>query len=442
VKAHVHLDRLPVGPWLPRSLAPIPLLASGEARLGYRRGRPVTGTAELELEGPGGLRLLLTGASRGREVSGHVSGDVDLASWSWLLRHTFTGLAGTLHVDATVVPAAGMPRLSGTVEVSRAVRLGLPGWRVPLTIAPGGKLEVDGDSVSTRGLALSSSGIDAVVAGSVDVDRRASGHSQVSLALSAALDVEQLPFTIPGTSAARGHVLVEGTVVGDLGQAPRLDGVVRLDRLSLRFPSSALPRVRATGELHATGNAITVSDLAVELARIGSVRIGSANDVARTEVRSLVPFRLGDFDVPLAGEHLVFGGSTAALRVEDLNARLRVAGDAGGQVRVAGTLEVEKASYDGKRGGPSHGPSKPWFRQLPPWLTLDLDLRGPDRAFSFALPVLPDLGFDFHCHLLASRDGVSASGRIVGDTLYARAALRLYGWLSPTHLDRCQLPTH
>ena len=107
---------------------------------------------------------------------------------------------------------------------------------------------------------------------------------------------------------------------------------------------------------------------------------------------------------------------------------------------LRGDVGVGKARFDAGRGkaGPS-GPSKQWYENLPPHLTLDLTLHGKDGAFSVDVPYAPDISLGFSCHVNASARGAKLSGRLHGSTVYSRMAIALYDWIKPQDVRACRV---
>jgi len=63
-----------------------------------------------------------------------------------------------------------------------------------------------------------------------------------------------------------------------------------------------------------------------------------------------------------------------------------------------------------------------------------LELKGKTQ-----LTAVPDVTVDFRCHLLATNHGATWSGRLRGDSTWARAAVTVYDWFKSQDLRGCQL---
>ncbi|HVV51359.1 MAG TPA: hypothetical protein VHO06_16940, partial [Polyangia bacterium] len=143
---------------------------------------------------------------------------------------------------------------------------------------------------------------------------------------------------------------------------------------------------------------------------------------------------------------LRIGDPASKLYIPDLDADLSLSGDGRSELRISGQVAIAGASYDSSRGGKAKppAPAKPrasgaWYRALPPPQTRDLELRGLNKGMRVAVPVLPDVTVDFQCHLLATNRGATWSGRLRGDSVYARAAVAVADWFSDNDLRKCQL---
>ncbi len=289
------------------------------------------------------------------------------------------------------------------------------------------------------------------MAGRATLDPDDADKSTVALSLAAELDAERFPVRLPAGASATGRVVVDAKVTGTLGASsnasstassgPRIDGHARFDELTIH-PPAALPTVRARGIVEAHGDTLRTLGLHVDIAGVGTVTVGRPASPGQAELLSLSPLRFGRIDLPFFGENLAVGGPTSSLEIPDLDADVRLTGDARGELELAGEVAVAGGSYDPKRGG-SKGPkaraSGPWYHALPPNLTLDLLLHGPRKAMRVAVPVLPDVTVDFQCHLIATNRSATLGGRLRGDGAYGRAAVAIYDWFTPGDLRRCQI---
>jgi hypothetical protein len=454
IEAKLSLADRALGPWLPAPFAGAPLAASGEAKVSYAAGAPIAADGSFQLRGPGLNRIELAGRARGADARGHLTGEIDLARWPVLWSRYLKAAAGTAAVDLTVVPGGARPRLSGQVRIARDFVLRTARWPAPITLPAGGQLDFDGTTLASTGLSLDTPGLHGRVAGRATLDPEDAGRSTLALTLAGELDAAHFPVRLPAGASASGRVMVDAKVTGTLGASsgapsgapagPRIDGEARFDDLVLR-PPAAFPSVRARGVVEAHGDTLSTRGLQIDIAGVGTMTVGGPSAPAQAELVSLSPLRIGRVDLPLHGENLAVGGPTSSLEIPDLDAEVRLTGDARGDLQLAGDVAVAGGSYDSSRGGRSKAPkaraSGPWYRALPPHLTLDLRLHGPRKAMRVAVPHLPDVTIDFQCHLLATNRGANLGGRLRGDGLYGRAAVTIYDWLTPGDLRRCQIGT-
>jgi hypothetical protein len=466
IDAKLTLTDRALGPWLPAPFADAPIAASGQAKVSYAEGAPIAADGVFRLAGPGLDRIELGGRARGADARGHLTGEVDLARWPALWSRYLKSAAGTAAVDLTVVPALDRavtsgrisPRISGSIRIARDFVLRTARWPAPFTLPAGGQLDFDGTTLSSGGLSLDTPGLHGKVAGRATLDPDDARRSTLALTLAAELDAAQFPVRLPAGASASGRVVVDAKVSGTLGavsgaasdarsgivSGPRIDGQARFEDLALR-PPAAFPSVRARGVVEAHGDTLSSRGLQVAIAGVGTVVVGKPAAPAQAELLSLSPLRLGRVDVPFSGQNLTVGGPASPLEISDLDADVRLIGDVQGDLALAGQVAVAGGSYDPSRAGHSKAPkaraSGPWYRVLPPHLTLDLMLHGPRKAMRVAVPVLPDVTVDFQCHLVATSRGVTLGGRLRGDGAYARAALTIYDWFTPGDLRRCQIGT-
>ena len=451
VEATVAVRDRALGPWLPAPLTGAALATSGDVKLGYRAGL-LSGEGTLRLAGPGLTGVEIDGQAHGLDAHARLKGEIDLARWPQLWSRAFQSAAGALAFDLTVAPAFGPslipatphPRLSGSVQVSRALALRLARWPAPFELAPGGRIDLDGDVVALSGFKIVTAGLRGSVAGHATLDTGDLQRTRLALALAAELDAARFPVRLPAGASAHGRATVDAQVGGTLGASPgpRLDGQARLDGLTVQL-SPTTPAARATGVIEAHGDTLRTDDLRVDIAGVGAVTVGRAGAPASAELASLSPFRLGRVDVPFAGEDLKIGEPSSQLYFPELDTNLRLTGDGRSELEIAGQVAVAGGSYDSsrKRAASSGKPraSGAWYHALPPHLTLDLELRGSNKGIRVAVPVLPDVTVDFQCHLVATNHGASWSGHLRGDGAYARAAVAVADWLSDNDLRKCQL---
>lgn len=445
IDANLSLEDRALGPWLPPPLTGAPVVASGQAKVAYKKGAPLAAEGVFRLDGPGLHELQLSGRAGGSGARAHLTGAIDLQPWPRLWSAYLISAAGTAAADLTVVTAPTRPRVAGSVRIARDLVLTTPRWPAPITLGAGGQLELDGDALSTAGLTIDTPGLHGRLAGRATVDAADARRSRLALSLAAELDAARLPVRLPAGASARGRVVVDAKVSGTLGASPgpRVDGQARFEELEVQAPSSlALPSVRARGVIEAQGDTLRTQGLALDVAGVGTLTVGRAPSSARAELISLSPLRFGRLDLPVSGTHLDIGGPASSLAIADLDADVRLSGDARGDLELAGDVAVAGGSFDRSRGrsaGPRPRVSGAWYHALPPHFKLDLTLHGRRDSLRVAVPVLPDVNIDFQCRVVATNRGATFEGRVHGDGAYARAAVAVYDWLTPGDLRRCQI---
>lgn len=437
-----------IGPWLPGPLAGVPLAISGHAQGTYRESAPVTASASFTLAGPGLSGVRIDGSTRGEQASAHVGGQLDVGRWGPFWPRMLKTASGVLDLDLGVTDAIAQPRARGALRIAKDVVVRAAAWPAPIALVAGGSVELDGTAVVVRDLALSTAGAEARLGGRATIDLDDLDRSALALDLRATVDAARFPVRLPSGVSASGRVGLDARVAGTLAgnPGPKIDGRADLQDVTVRL-SPATPAARARGAVEAHGDLVRTTGVDVSLDGVGSVRIGTAASPAQARIVSLSPFRIGAVDVPFAGHDLTVGTPSSQLYVPDLDASLRLWGDARGQLTVGGQVNLSGAVLDPSKKGPELGASpapKPkvkgaWWRALPPRLTLDLDLRAAQRGIRVAVPVLPDVAVDFRCHLLATNRGATWSGRLGGASAYSRAAVTVYDWFKSQDLRGCQL---
>ncbi len=457
VEAEIDARDRALGAWLPPPLAGAPLTTSGRATLAYHAGAPIEGDAQLTVAGPGLTGLQLQARVRGSDASGHVSGAVDVARWPQLWPRFVKGASGVLDLDLAIKDAMVRPHGLGALRVTRDLVVRAGAWPAPLTLPAGGRFDVDGTAVTLTDVAVRTAGLVARLGGRATLDLDDVARTALALRLEGQLDAARFPIRLPSGVVVGGRlgaqVQVGGTLAGLPG--PRLDGTARLDDVTVRLsPTTPVARVRGTVEAH--GDRVRTTGVDVQLDGVGVVHVGTPDAPAAVRVASLSPFRLADVDVPFSGTDLTIGTPASQLYLPDVDASLRLSGDARGELTVGGQVSVSGGVLDpskkaaAKKAAPAPASSSPppaakprvsgaWWRALPAHLTLDVDLRGVNRGIHVEVPVLPDVNVDFRCHLHANNRGANWSGRLRGDGAYARAAVTIFDWFKDEDLRGCQL---
>ncbi|MES1164743.1 MAG: hypothetical protein ABUR63_03220, partial [Verrucomicrobiota bacterium] len=456
VEAEVEAHDRALGPWLPPPLAGAPLTTSGRATLAYRAGAPLEADAQLTVAGPGLTDLRMDARLRGADGSGHVAGSVDVARWPQLWPRFVKSAGGVLDLDVAIQDAMVRPRGVGALRVTRDVVVRTSAWPAPLTLPAGGRFDLDGTAVTATDVAVRTPGLVAHLGGRATLDLDDVARTALALRLDGELDAARFPVRLPSGVSVGGRVAMEVQVGGTLAgiPGPRLDGNARLDDVTVRLsPTTPLAHGRGTVEAH--GDRVRTSGVDVQLDGVGVVHVGRSDAPAAVRIVSLSPFRLGEVDVPFSGADLTIGTAAAQLYLPDVDASLRLAGDARGELTLGGQVSISGGVLDPSKKGPTKAPApspsppsaasaKPrasgaWWRALPPRLTLDLDLRGVNKGVHVEVPVLPDVNVDFRCHLHATNSGAKWSGRLRGDGAYARAAVTIFDWFKTEDLRGCQL---
>jgi hypothetical protein len=443
--ATLTLHELALGPWLPPPLAGAPLSASGSATVAVDGATPARADATVTLAGPGLRGVEASARLRGAAADGRVRGEIDLGRWPVLWSRWLASASGVVDADVTL---AADRRLAGHADVARDLMLRRRGWPAAVTVEAGGRLAVDGDTVETPGLTLRVPGARARLTGRAAVDPDELERTRLDLSISgradAAMLAAQLRARVPELAAASGRVELEGHLGGTLAPppGPSFAGQIRLADLALvPATTSTLPRLRASGVVQAEGTRLTSQDLKVALDGTGNLAIGRLGAPATVDIASLDPPRLGRIDLPVQGSGLTIGGPTSSLAISNLDADVRLAGQLDGELVLTGNVDLERGSYDPRRGPKTahRGPPRKWFESLPPHLSIDLYVHGPRDALTVHVPVLWDVGLEFQCHAVANNKHGTLTGRLRGDGLYSRAAIALYDWFTPGDLRGCQI---
>jgi hypothetical protein len=437
-----------IGPWLPGPLVGAALTVSGHAQVAYREGAPLTGSASLAVAGPGLSGVRIDGNARGDQASAHIGGQLDVGRWAAFWPHMLKTASGVLDLDLGVTDAIVQPRAKGALRIARDLVVHAAAWPAPIAMVAGGAVELDGTALVVRDVTLSTTGAEARLGGRATIDLFQPERSALALQLAATVDAARFPMRLPSGASASGKLALDARVAGTLAgnPGPRIDGRAELQGLSVRL-SPGTPAAHARGVVEAHGEVVRTMGVDVAVDGVGAVRIGTPTAPAQARIVSLSPFRIGAVDVPFSGQNLTVGTPASELYVPDLDAVLRLTGDARGPLAVRGVVDVSGGVLDPSKKGPELGTAPApqpkvkgaWWKMIPPGLLLDLDLRGSRHGMRVEVPVLPDVTVDFRCHLLATNRGATWTGNLGGDSTYARAAVTVYDWFKSEDLRGCQL---
>ncbi|HVR03501.1 MAG TPA: hypothetical protein VMT47_15295 [Polyangia bacterium] len=427
-----------LGPWLPPALADLDVAITGHARVAVTPRRPLRTQLDVRAVGAGG-DLALRGSTSGDEAEAAARGRVELGGLRALWGSVLAAADGAVDVDLATAPRAP---LTGTIVVARALALRPNGWPLALGVAEGSRLAVDGTRVHLPGVTLTAPGARVALAGDVKVDLAAPERSDLALTATGRLDAGTLArqARLPWLSSAAGTIAVDARATGQ-AQAPVATGTARLDALELRPRSATWPALKLDGLIEASDHRLLTRGLHVEAVgdavAQGAVVVGAADAPAVVDIASAWPLRVRAVDVPLSAHGLRVGNARSAFAIGALDLRLRLTGDPARELVLAGDVGVARARVDPFiHKKTASGPARPWFEALPPRLTLDLTVHGPNDALVVAVPVLPDLDLGFDCRVSGNARGGSISGRLRGRGLYSRLLLSMFG---PAGARQCRV---
>jgi hypothetical protein len=436
--ANVKLHDLELAPWLPPALAGLRVAVTGVARVAVAPHRPFSSQATLDAVG-GGSALEIESTTSGDQAQASARGHVELAGLRSLWGKALADADGSIAVDVKTAP--GLP-LAGTLVVARALSLRPRGWPLAFAVAEGGRLDVDGERVHIPGLTMTAPGATLSVAGDVLADLAAPERSTVDLKASGRVDAAAAArqARLPQVASASGTLTIDARAKGEAGD-PSASGTVHIEGVEVRPTSASLPTLRLDGVVDANGHEITTRFLRVAsvgpAVAAGTVTLGAPDEPASVALGPGWPPRVARVDVPVEGRGLRVGDAKSSLEIDALDLKLRLEGDPARELVLRGDVGVARARVDPfAKKKKSSGPARPWFEALPPRLTLDLTVHGPDDAIVVDVPVLPDVGLGFRCHVAGNARGGTISGRLRGSGLYSRILIGLFG---PKGVDECRV---
>jgi hypothetical protein len=436
-----------------------PVLAAELATLDLAYGCPgaaASGCSRLQSEGPiklrsvGGrqrLELLqarlrgmgsafgVSGRLDGRELQARFSGRLSTELLEPLTRRLPVTLSGALDAELEAAGPAGSPRVHGSLKVAEPLAVRGRGNPLDLRLSEG-TLLVDRDSLGATGLQVVGHGLRLRIDGEVTAGSRPDRLDPVQLQVAGELKLEELARSLPRViDRASGTLQVGGRMSGTLNQ-PRLDGKVAFGTLRARVRASPQNPVEVLvhpGAVEARANRVTIVGLNADLTPGGRVVVGPPDRPAQVDIARLVPFVLGQVQLPVVGQRLNVQLPWLTLNQGAVDVTL--AGNATtGPMKLTGKIELHAGTYRPTRqprpgtGAPSRVARRLPRSMRPATLPVQLDLQVVSSGERFTIDPgwLPDLhlGLDVNVGGTAIRPQVKWEAEPRG--LYSRLMFFLY----------------
>ena len=299
-----------------------------------------------------------------------------------------------------------------------------------------GLLALEDGRLRGDGLRLAGHGVRLRLDGDTPAGAGAGPTSPLRLAVAGEIDTAVLARSFPEVvTSASGTVRLDARLAGSLAQ-PVIDGQVEIGPLRAHLQRRELDLEVAVhpARLQARANRLTAAGLTVDVKPGGRLVVGPPGAPAQIDVKSLVPFVLGDLRLPIAGRGLQVDLPWLTLRQGALDATLQ--GDAShGPLRLAGRIELGAGRYEPRRQPrpSSNSTAARVARRLPRSMRpatlpvqLDLQIVSSGERFVIDPGWLPDL----HLGLDVRVGGTATRPKVVWEAaprgLYSRLVFLIY----------------
>jgi hypothetical protein len=377
--------------------------------------------------------IAVAGKLAAGQLDAQVEGRLAVGLFAPLYRRSQLALQGVVQAALQARGPARAPRLGGTLEVLEPLVARHRSGRIELRVTEG-MLTLDEHRLRASGLVLSGHGLKLRLDGDLPAGRGANRDSPFRLLLAGELDAAVLARSFPEVVAsASGRLEVQGRLEGTLAD-PHLDGEATFGALAARLHTRGLQIFVHPGRLQARQNLITAEALTVDVTPGGRLILGPPGRPVRVQLAQLVPFVLGELQLPVVGRNLHLDLPWLTLEQGALDVDLR--GDASqGPLRLTGRVELGAGRYRPARQ-PRPGPGSPVARvarrlprsMRPATLPVLLDVQVVSNGERFVIDPgwLPDLHFGLDVQVRGTAVRPQVKWEAAPRGLYSRLVLLLY----------------
>ena len=368
-----------------------------------------------------GGNLVVQGRLDGKRISGLLSGHLDLE-----LVQPFLGaaspierLSGDLRVEIKAGGTLDKPDLRGRMAIGNAVRMRPKDFDRDVVIGSG-SFELDDKGVAIQNLAVTIDGATMRIAGRAEL-----GPGFVPENINADVDgdvsARLLAFAAPdAVSDAKGKAHVRALLRGTLTK-PIVRGRLDLGAIDFRLRDMGTEVQVQSGIVEISNDGVILHNVRVLLDDQGILVIGASGVRAgRVQFTSLVPFKPGQFDLPLHGEKLTYR-SAEVFEVDDLAFDLDLNGNMEEGFELMGEVRLVSGRYlqDFKvqdlviSRRVNESSVRPFYEGKPllEELSLDLSVRTVGEGFVVQNNIAPEIRVDILLHV----GGTVAEPQLAGD---------------------------
>jgi hypothetical protein len=365
--------------------------------------------------------LVVAGRVDGKAIAGNLSGHLDLE-----LLQPFLGaaspverLSGDLRVQVAARGTMDKPDLRGEMAIANPVRLRPKDFDRDVVIGSG-KFALDNGGVTVQDLAVTVDGSTMRLGG-----RAALGPGFAPENIEADVDgdvsARLLAFVAPeAVTDVSGKAHVRARLRGTLTK-PEVRGRLDLGAIDFRLRDLGKEVQVQSGIVELSNDGAILHNVRVVLDDQGVLVIGASGVRAgRVEFTNLMPFKPGDFDLPLHGERLAYR-SADTFEVDDLAFDLDLSGNVddgfelGGEVRLVSGRYLQNFKIKDLVISPRVDEStvRPFYEGKPLLedLALDLSVRTVGEGFIVSNNIAPEIRVDILLHV----GGTLSAPQLAGD---------------------------
>jgi autotransporter translocation and assembly factor TamB len=354
-----------------------------------------------------GGALTAEGRLDGQAIRGAMSGHLDLELLRPFLRDSVQSLSGDLKVEVKAGGTLAKPDLRGQVAIVDAIKVRPKAFPSDITVGSG-VFALDATGVSVENLAVTVEGATLRFSGGATLGP---GFAPENLQadLSGDVSAKVLAYVAPDAiSDALGTARIRGQLRGTLAK-PEVRGRLDLGAIEFRLRDlGTLVQVKS-GIVELSNGGVVLHNVKVVLDEQGSLVIGASGVRAgRIQFTNLIPFKPGNVDLPLHGEHLVYR-SPGTFEVDDLGFDLDLKGNVDDGFAVSGETRLVSGRYlqDFKMQSLVISPRvnessvRPFYEGQPLLenLELDLSVRTVGEGFVVQNNIAPEIHVDIFLHI-------------------------------------------
>ena len=349
-----------------------------------------------------GGTLNARGQLDGRKVEGAVDGHVDLELLQPFVRGLVERVSGDLNVTLAASGTLDKPIVHGQLSIGDAIHVRPLSFDSDVIISSG-TIDLDPDSAVVKKLTISVDGPSTQVDGRLELGPGFRPKA-VDAHIAGEISARVLGY-LAGTAIteARGRARIKADIKGPLDN-PTLTAWLGLGTITFRLRDMGTQIEVQSGVVELSNSGALLRNVRVLVDDQGKLTIGAAGvRPGQIEIKHLVPFEIGDVDIPLHGEQLTYR-SPGTIEINDLAFDLDFDGnqedgfELGGEVRIIAGRYVQNFQLTNLILRPRVNESavRPFYEGKPLLenLALNLTVRTVGDAFVVQNEIAPEIHID------------------------------------------------